>query len=256
MCNMIEKEESKNVKSIEKAFNILMCFGWNQRNLTLTEIAKKMGMAKSTTSRLLTTIVDMGFLTRDSITNKYMLGSKIYYLGQVAGDTLDLRRISIPILRELTDATQETSHIYVFKGLERICLEQVESPQVIKQSVRIGSVEPLWHGASGKAILAFLCEDVWNEALSSKGETDQESSRRLKNELQIIRERGYAVRDGSMGDDVGCVAAPFFDVRGRAMGSIAVSWPAFRFPKDSAEYIRKVADAAQNISTQLGCLRK
>lgn len=245
--------ESKNVKTIEKAFKILMLFDWNHKELTLTEIAKNMNMAKSTASRLLNTIVDMGFLCKDETNNKYYLGGRIYYLGQVAKENVDIRKICRPYLERLTQVTMETSHVYEFREWERICIDQVISPQPIKQSVKVGSTEPIWYGASGKAILAFMDHVVWEKAakLCYPQGTDKEIKKYVEN-LQVVREQGYALRDNVQNDTVGCIAAPIFGVRGEVVASIAISTPGFRFPKNYGQYVEHVCQAAKGISSELG----
>ncbi|MCD8010416.1 MAG: IclR family transcriptional regulator [Lachnospiraceae bacterium] len=250
---MEEKTDSKNVKSIEKAFRILMLFDWDNRELSLTEVSQKMGMAKSTASRLLGTLVNLGFLYRSQETNRYLLGSEIFYLGQIARDSSDLTRLCLPVLQNLTKETRETSHVYIYRGMDRICLEQVESPQVIKQSVQVGSVEPLWKGASGYAILAFLEEGIQERAaVLQYGENEREKINAFLRSLAKIRREGIAVRHDTWDGGVGCIAAPIFDMYGRIAGSLAVSTPAFRFPEDSHSMEQWVWEGAMTLSRQLG----
>ncbi|MBP1926482.1 DNA-binding IclR family transcriptional regulator [Sedimentibacter acidaminivorans] len=255
MSETLEKNESKNVKSIDKALDILLCFSWDEKELTLTEIARKMGWAKSTTSRLLNTLLDRGFLSKDEDTNKYVLGSVVYYLGQVARETIDLRKVSMPILKSINQKTKETVHIYVYEGFDRICYEQVESPQLVKQSVKVGSREPIWVGATGKAILAYKCETEWYEAIEEAKKSSELNVEDFINNLKKVREDGYAIRDGKKDDNVGCVAAPLFDIKGTVMGCLAISTPAFRFPKNSEEYINLIVKGASEISEKLGYIK-
>jgi len=255
MSETLEKNESKNVKSIDKALDILLCFSWDEKELTLTEIARKMGWAKSTTSRLLNTLLDRGFLSKDEDTNKYVLGSVVYYLGQVARETIDLRKISLPILKSINQKTKETVHIYVYEGFDRICFEQVESPQLVKQSVKVGSREPIWVGATGKAILAFQNKDEWNEVIEEVNKSSQLNEEDFLNNLKRVRKNGYAIRYGKEDDNVGCVAAPIFDIRETVIGCLAISTPAFRFPKDNEEYINLVVKGANEISEKLGYIK-
>lgn len=256
MDETFEKNDTKNVKSIDKALDILLCFNWDEKELTLTEIARKMGWAKSTTSRLLNTLLDRGFLSKDEDTNKYVLGSVVYYLGQVAKETIDLRRISMPILKNINQKTKETVHIYLYEGFDRICFEQVESPQLIKQSVKVGSREPIWVGATGKAILAFQSEKEWYDVIKEVKKITELNSEDFIAALKKVRDDGYAIRDGKKDDNVGCVAAPIFDIKGNIKGCIAISTPVFRFPKDSEEYINFVVKGAREISEKLGYIKK
>jgi len=256
MDESFEKNDTKNVKSINKALDILMCFDWDDKELTLTEISKKMGLAKSTTSRLLNTLLDKGFLSKDEDTNKYVLGSMVYYLGQVAKETIDLRRISMPILKHINQKTKETVHIYVYEGLERICFEQVESQQLIKQSVKVGSKEPIWVGATGKSILAFLSGKELDDVINEVKKLSDLNSEDLIAALKKVRVDGFAIRDGKKDDNVGCVAAPIFDIKGCIKGCLAISTPAFRFPENSEEYKNLVVKGASEISEKLGYIKK
>lgn len=255
MSETLGKNETKNVKSIDKALDIFLCFSWDEKELTLTEIARKMGWAKSTTSRLLNTLLDRGFLSKDEDTNKYVLGSVVYYLGQVAKETIDLRKVSMSILRSINQKTKETVHIYVYEGLDRICFEQVESPQLVKQSVKVGSREPIWVGATGKAILAFQSEEEWNKVIEEVNKSSKLDREDFLNNLKRVRENGYAIRAGKEDDNVGCVAAPIFDIKGTVIGCLAISTPAFRFPKNSEGYINLVVKGANEISERLGYIK-
>jgi len=256
MGEIVEKNDGRNVKSIDKALDILLCFSWDEKELTLTAIARKMGWAKSTTSRLLNTLLDRGFLSKDEDTNKYVLGSVVYYLGQVAKETIDLRKASMPILKSINQKTKETVHIYVYEGFDRICYEQVESPQLVKQSVKVGSREPIWIGATGKAILAYQSEDEWCNVIEEMKKVSELNVEDFINDLKRARENGYATRDGKKDDNVGCVAAPIFDIKGTVKGCLAISTPAFRFPRNSEEYINLVVKGASEISEKLGYIKK
>jgi IclR family KDG regulon transcriptional repressor len=103
----LRKSDENNVRSINRALQILKCFTWNERRFTLTEIAKKVDLPKSTTSRLLATLENEGFIRRDSGSNYYKLGYEIYFLGLIAKESLDLGQISRPIMEEIGQATKE-----------------------------------------------------------------------------------------------------------------------------------------------------
>lgn len=77
----MQKSDENNVRSINRALQILKCFNWNDRRYTLTEIAQKVGLPKSTTSRLLSTLEYEGFIKKDEGSNYYKLGYEIYFWG-------------------------------------------------------------------------------------------------------------------------------------------------------------------------------
>lgn len=256
---MSGENNENSVRSIQRALRILLCFNWEERELTLTEISEKIGLAKSTVSRLLTTLEIEGFLVKDGRINRYKLGHNIYYLGLVAKESLDLRVISRPIMKEITELTQETTNLYILDNLDRVCFDQVESPLSVKRSVKIGERFPVWAGATGKVILANLDETVWYDMikelrpLTEKTIVDPDE---FINELRRIKENGYAVSVGEKEYEVGCVAAPIFDVNRRVIGCVSISGPSFRFPTDTDYFCSLVVDAARKISRQLGYYEK
>ncbi|MBB6215274.1 DNA-binding IclR family transcriptional regulator [Anaerosolibacter carboniphilus] len=252
---MAEKSSENSVRSIQRALNILLCFNWSDRELTLTEIAEKAGLAKSTISRLLTTMELEGFISKDQKTNRYKLGRNIYYLGLIAKESLDIRKISRPIMEEICQASKETVNLYLLDNRERVCFEQVESPQAIKQSVKIGERFAIWAGATGKAILAHLGELIWYEMIEdirSLTESTIVEPDAFIAELKQVREQGYAVSVGEKDYEVGCVAGPIFDVHRKVIGCLAISGPRFRFPDNIDFYSRLVTEGAKKISNQLG----
>lgn len=252
---MMEKNNENSVRSIQRALNILRCFNWNERELTMTEITEKIGLAKSTTSRLLSTLEAEGFIRRDLKTGKYSLGHNIYYLGLIAKDKLELNEIARPIMEEINKETQETINLYILDGLESVCFDQVESPLPIRQAAKIGERSPLWAGASGRAILAFLEEKIWYEmvkelkAFTPNTITDPE---KFIQTMKDVKRQGYTVSLGEKNDQVGCIAAPIFDAYGKVIGSVAISGPVFRFPEDTERFSVLILDASKKISQQMG----
>lgn len=253
------KSGGNSVQSIQRAIKILQCFNWEERELRLTEIATKIGLSKSTVSRLLATLEEEGFLFRDSKTNRYKLGQSIYYLGLIAKESMDLRAISHPIMNEVTQKTLESTILYMRDEMERICFDQVESPQSIKRSLKIGDRSPLWAGATGKVMLAYLDESAWYamadevKPITTSTIVDHEQ---FIQELKKIKKNGYAVSLGESNPEVGCVAAPIFNDLRCVIGCVSISGPIYRFPSDTEPWCRLISDAAKRISGQLGYIEK
>jgi DNA-binding IclR family transcriptional regulator len=251
----LEENNSNNVRSISRALQILKCFNWNQREFTLTEITQKMGLPKSTTSRLLSTIENEGFIKRDERTNYYKLGNMMFFLGLIAKESIDLIQISRPIMEDICKATKETVNLYLLDNLEKVCFNQVESPLAIKRYVKIGERSPIWYGATGRAILANLDENIWHDMTKDlKKYTDKTIADPddFISELNTIKERGYDVSVGEKEHDVGCVAAPVFDNSKKVIGCLSISGPQYRFPEDTDYFVSLVVDGARHISNELG----
>lgn len=252
---MIEKNNDTGVRSIQRALRILLCFNFKEKELSLTEITEKIGLAKSTTSRLLATLEQEGFIKRDLITGKYTLGHNTYYLGLVAKENMTINKIAKPIMEEINKVTKETINLYIKDGMDAVCFYQVESPLPIRQAAKIGERTPLWAGASGRAILASLDEDIWHEMSKDLKAYTPNSVTNKEVFLDILnntREKGYVVSLGEKNDEVGCIASPIFDAHGRVIGSIAISGPVFRFPEDTELFSELIVDGSRRISRQLG----
>ncbi|WP_422443952.1 IclR family transcriptional regulator [Thermoanaerobacterium sp. DL9XJH110] len=253
---MVRESEENGIRSVQRALSILLCFSWEQQEMSLIEICKKISLPKSTTSRLLATLENEGFLERNYVTKKYKLGPKLYYLGLVARQGLDLRNVALPIMKELRETTRETVNLYVKEGEQRVCFEQVESPLSLKRSAKIGDRFPLWAGASGKSFLAYMdAEDVAKimetaRSLTKNTIVDKEM---MQKELEKIRRQGYAVSIEEREQGVSAVASPVFDVSGKMIASLSVSGPSFRFTEDKIKQFGcQVKEAATAISRKLG----
>jgi len=253
----VEKGDN-NIRSIQRALNILTCFDWDHRDLTFSEIVERIELPKSTVSRILSTLENEGFLVRDQDTARYKLGHAIYLLGLIAKQGLDIRNISIPFMENMTKLTDETSNLYLLEDFDRVCIAQIESPKPIKQLVKVGERFPIWAGATGRSILAQLDESIWHEMekdLIQFTEKTVVDPKQFVEDLKEIKRNGYSLSLGEKFQEVGCVAAPIFNESG-VIGCISISGPVYRFPEDVTEYAKLVTDSAQNISYRLGYREK
>lgn len=251
--------EKNIIRSIQRALKILECFDLEHMELTFSQIVEMINLPKSTTSRILSTLEHEGFLIRDSDTQKYKLGYTMHLLGLVAKESMDIRTISIPYMENMTKITNETSNLYILEELDRVCIAQVESPAPIKQLVKIGERFPIWAGATGKSILAFLDESIWYDMakdLKQFTENTVTDPVEFVDELKEIRQKGYSLSLGEYYNEVGCIAAPIFDENRKVIGCISMSGPVYRFPKDTEYFARLITDSASNISYKLGYREK
>lgn len=246
--------------SVARVTALLDTFVEAHTDLGVTEISTRLGLAKSVVHRLVTALTKAGYLSQTANTHRYVLGPRATRLGQVALGQMDIRARARPILRELAAETGETATLSTVAGDDRVYAEQVESRQPVRQSVHIGSLAPLYLGASSKAILAFLPERRSDAILAHAGKsgvTLTDGSRldvkALRTELATIRKRGFATSQGER--IVGAVssAAPVFDHHGDVIGSISVASVSVRHRKsDLLKFGETARDAADRLSTQLG----
>ena len=248
------QSDEKNVKSIEKALNILLLFSSETPALSHTEIAKAMGWSTSTTSRLLSTLQNKGFLIRDFATGKYMLGGVLYFLGQVAKNSVNLSQICTPVIQRIRNETQETVHIFIREGYERICFAQAEGTQSVRQSTALGTREPVCYGATGIVLLAFQQPEELGKSIAVLKERFRDLNlEELLMKVAVAKDQGFALKKGDTdGSHVGCIAAPIHNSDGSVTACIGISTPEFRFPEDPGHFVDLIKEGAREISQQLG----
>ncbi len=248
---------SGEIRSLVKALAILDCFDADHPQLGVREIARQLNMSTSTAGRLLATLRSAGVLGQDSTTRLYRIGSKVLSWSAVYMHGLDVREKARPMLEELHQLTQETVNLYILDGIDRVCVERFESSQRIRVIVQIGERMPLYAGSAGKAILAFapaeLVEQILEKPLERMTDNTITSPKRLLEELQSVRNCGYAVSRAERFTDAMGLAAPIFDAAGNVIAALNVSGPLVRFTDaEVAKYAPKVVQLANQVSQSLG----
>lgn len=249
--------EGKNeIRTLKRALDVLLCFDLEHKKLTMTEIAQKISLAKSTTLRLINALEKEGFLVKNE-DNTYTLGYKVYYLGTIAKESIELRKVALPVMQGLQAKFNETVNLYTFENGKIVCFEQLESSHALKRSVRIGDRFPIWSGASGRSILAFLSEEEIAKYINeTRPLTDYTITdiNDIKKELNSIKERKYTFSHDEREIGVACVAAPIFDAYHNVVGSVALSGPSLRFTDEFVNEVKThVYEAGKEISNNLGC---
>jgi len=144
---------------------VLLCFSRQTPELTLTEIAEKVGIHKSTVHRMLATLEAKRFVERDESTGAYRLGINSLQMAYLTLNHNDLRHLAARYLRQLSERFRETVNLSILDGSDVIYLDVVESPQRVKLAAAIGQRLPAFCTASGKAILAFSSEEIVQRVL-------------------------------------------------------------------------------------------
>ena len=246
------------MQTVERAMGILMAFKEGDRVLGVSEIARSLELPKSAVHRILGSLIKTGFVEKDPSSGRYRLGPRAIDLGMVAIGTPDVRAMALPIMQELGRKTEETVTLSMLVGRERIYVSQVEGPQTIRMTVKVGARFPLYAGASGRAILAVLSQperEAYLDTIVLKPLTpDTITSRtRLEAEIKRVRTLGYAASAGERDPWAAAVAAPLVTTRGRVLGSMSVCGPKQRFgPEKFRDYGQAVVEAASTLSHQIG----
>lgn len=223
---------------------------------SLTELARELGVHKATVLRMLSTLEQHGYLVREGEPPRYRLGPSAFALGGAAQPRV--REVAYPALRRLSHETGETSLLHVLAGTETVCVEKVESPQPIRVTFDIGRRGPLHAGSSGKSLLAFL-NAVELERLLPRLDLRRYTDRTitdpadLREELERVRRRGYAVSCGELDPGVYSVGAPIRNALGRLEAGVTIVGPESRWTeKVHPSQVEKTLLAARRISELLG----
>jgi DNA-binding IclR family transcriptional regulator len=213
---------------------VMDCYSISRPSLGVREVARLTEMAPSTVGKIMQDLREAGLLEQDEKTREYSLGPKVLTWAGILLSSTDLREIALPFMVELKSLTGETVSLYQLDGNERLCIERIESDQNIRMVTRIGQRLPLYAGSAGKAMLAFLADQVIQEILDPlrmKPFTDATiiDPEILLKELITIRSRGYAVSHGEWISDASGVAAPLFGIRNQVIGGLSISGPSTRF---------------------------
>jgi IclR family KDG regulon transcriptional repressor len=245
------------IQSVGRALAILEQFSHDERTLGVTEIAKRVGIHKSTCFGLLHTLQQLGYIQQDASNGQYGLGLKTFELGQAYFDGLDLRYITRPFLLEMVEKTQETVHLVVAEGCRAVYIDKVESSHAMPISSRIGQEAILHCTGVGKVLLAHMRDEDRDQVVSKGLERYTEHTItdecELLEHLKRIRECGHGIDNQERELGLRCVAAPIFNARKQAIAAISISGPISRITREKQGDLSKVIkQATQEISRKLG----
>ncbi|MEZ5344966.1 MAG: IclR family transcriptional regulator [Pyrinomonadaceae bacterium] len=248
--------KTKSVPAIEKAMVILEELAGSQNGLSVSELTRNLSLPKSSTYGHLLTLERLGYLHKNENTGRYMFGLKIFTLANMAMNGLNLRKLASPHVRALMTKTDLTVHVAILEQNETVIIEKMESVYTPKVETWIGKRMGVHCTAAGKALISD-----WDEAdidrliyhgLPRYNDNTIVSPKKLKEELAVVRERGYSVdfEEETIGSR--CVGAPIFDHGGRIVAAISLVGFKKQINKETIkQLIEDVKTAAQNISDEL-----
>ncbi len=251
----MEMERLSNImiKSFERMFSILGMFTMDTPSLSISEIERELNYPKSTIFRILNTLIKADYIVQNPDTHRYSLGMQFFRLGSIFQSQLDLRNISLPVMKQLAKDSLETVELNIIDETSRFCIEKIDSPLTVRNFVQIGDRHPLHLGASGKCLLAFLNLDIQNHLLMRLGEQYDVKIQGLKEDLKRIRNKGYAFTKGERVVGSFAVSAPLYDEGGGLIASITLSGPIQRLNGEREnELINLLTNSATIISQSFG----
>jgi IclR family acetate operon transcriptional repressor len=245
------------VTALERGIRVLETVVEGGSQISLREIAARVGLPKSTVHRLLNTFVSLGYLDTGE-GGTYRGSSRLLALAGRIVESIDYARLAGPALRELQEHTVHTVHFGVLDGPVAVYVEKLQGRRPYEMTSRVGHTMPLHSSAIGKSILAFLpAEDrdrlIGELNLERWTETTITSRRALETELKDVRARWWALDDEENQKGIRCVGTPVFNHTGRVLGGISVSAPVFDFTvEDATSLAPSLRSAARKVSAALG----
>jgi IclR family acetate operon transcriptional repressor len=251
-------QRSDQVQSLVRALSIVNRIAAADDGMTLTELARELGLSSSTAHRLLTTLEQERYVHFDAERRLWSVGVQAFVAGNAFLKTRSLVGAARPHMRALMEESEETVNLAVVDESEMVYLSQVECRQMMRAFARPGGRVPLHCSSVGKALLSALPDAKLSKVLYRHGLPQVtpktiDTATALRADLALSRERGYAIDDEEHAVGLRCVAAVIFDENAEPVAAVSLSGPMARIPDDRiallGQLVRSKADA---ITSQLG----
>jgi DNA-binding IclR family transcriptional regulator len=249
------------IQSVDRAIRILKALASGPGRLGVSDLSARLGLAKGTVHGLLRTLQEHGLVEQHADSDKYQLGPELLKLSNRYLDLNELRSRSLAWSELLATRAEEAVRVGALHADRMLIVHHVFRPDASLQILEVGEVLPLHATALGKAVLAYLPDEVRGDLVGDElqkltGHT-LSTVRALGKELELTRDRGYAVeREEAVLGEAG-VAAPIFDRRAEPIGAVGVAGPRERLLRRGRErtIATAVVEAARSISRDLGAPR-
>jgi DNA-binding IclR family transcriptional regulator len=245
------------VPGLERGLRILCEFSRREPSLTAPELARRLGVPRSTVFRLLVTLEQMGFVERTPDGRAYRLGLAVLRLGFEYLGSLDIVELGRPLLERLRDETEYAASLVVRDGRDIVYLQRAAPHSPFATTVTIGTRLPAHATVLGHVLLGDLSlsalRALYPEArLEGTGANTPDNTDALFELVQQTRQRGYVLAEGFFEAQISTVAAPVLDDNGHVVAAIGLTVPGGRIPDErQAALVAHVCGAATQLSTLL-----
>jgi len=246
-----------NVRAVERALQIMECFDNEHPERGISEIAQAVDLHKATAHRIVTTLVNYGYLERADDGQRYRLGLELTNLGFKVIHRMDLRREALPYMKQLIQAWDETCDLCVFDRGTVLYIEVLRGTRALTVAAAVGQRLPAHATASGKLFLAYLppaeLDTILSQPLATYTKNTKTAPDELRKELEMIRQQGYAIDIEGFEMGVCAVSAPIFNRQGNVIAAIGGPSPVSRMtPERIQEIAVAFTEAAKAISHRMG----
>lgn len=259
--NRNPRRDSTRLSSVTTAIHLLKTFSIEDEDLGISELAKRLGVAKSTVHRLASALLDEGLLQQNPETGRYRLGIGLFTLGSLVRARLDVTSESRQILNDLREKTGENVRLAVLERQSAVLLHDLESPQTLRLRSATGQLRPAYCTAEGLCLLSGLREPELKKFLAAprtqrrpNTPVDEEE---LRAQIRKVKRQGYAIEDEICDEGTRAVAAPIYNGDGRIVAVVGVAGPRIRIRKSQFPKLAQLVVAtAEQISERLGYIHR
>ncbi len=241
-------------QSLDRALQILTVLRDHAGDdLSLQEIAQRLGLHKSTVHRLLATLERHGFLAQEASTRRYRLGLAFLEFAHCTVERLEVRRHALRPMHALAHESGESVYLSVLSGDRTVCIDEIVPPGGVTLGSNVGVALPLHLTGSGKCFLSWMPARERAAVLARTAAQFAVDRAALLAELQDVRRLGYAVNDEQTEPGVRYVAAPVFAASGAVIATLSLGVSALRVSQAELPQLGPaVVRAAARVSTSLG----
>jgi len=253
-------KESSRLGALRHGLAVLDMFDMGRQTVTATEIARELGIHKSTASRIASNLTLSGYLVPATNAPGYRLSGKLTRLGAIASADADLATVSLEHVRALVDEIGETCHVGVLEGHEAVTVVLVDGSYSVRLHSWVGKRSEAYSTAMGKVLLAGLSEPTLDmlfpgKRLKPKTEHTIQTVAELKEQLEQVRKHGFALDDEELEPGLRCVAAPITDHNHDVVAALTIAGASSRLTMARIDgYVVKVRACAAKISESLGAV--
>ncbi|HRC06591.1 MAG TPA: IclR family transcriptional regulator [Miltoncostaeales bacterium] len=246
------------IQAIERAVAILNAFTPDEPEMGVSDLAQRLSLHKSTVHRFVVNLEAAGLLERNRTTSRYRLGLRIFELGSQVLAQMNLWEEAPPFLEGLVRDTGETGHLAIFDGGEAIYIEKVEARRALRIPSAIGRGYPAHATSLGKALLAHQSPHIIEAVIAERGLARCASRticdrEQLLDELERVRQVGYAIDDEEYEEGLRCIGAPIVGHTGTVVAAIGIGGPVTRVTPDRVRELGQVVmEAAAGLSHRMG----
>lgn len=246
------------IQAVERALNILDLFDEHETELKITDISERMQLHKSTVHSLLKTLQVHGYIDQNPKNGKYRLGMKLFERGNFVIHGLDIRKIAKRYLIDLSSKTGQTTHLVILDDKDGVYIDKVEGPLATILYSRIGRRAPVHSTGVGKALIAWKSEEELRKILAGyhylpRTPNTIANELEFRNELEKVRQAGYAIDNQENEPGVRCIAVPIRNHHGNVVAAVSMSTLVSRVDDQELEkFLHLLKASADEMSEQMG----